>query len=141
MSGAVLVNPFSGEELTVVRDDDPDRLVLESRWPPGQRTLPHLHPAAEERFTVVAGVAALRAGDGTELSLGEGESYAVAPGVPHVAWNPSDGPVRVRLAFRPALRWLEFVERLCALTPADGAEAAALVRAFSDVVRPAPASF
>ena len=141
MSGPVLVNPFSGEELTVVRGDDPDLLVLESRWPLGQRTPPHLHPAAEERFTVLEGEAALRAGSSGEARLARGESYAVAPGVPHVAWNPTDGPVRVRLEFRPALRWLAFVERLCALAPTDGPAAAALAREFSDVVRPVPADF
>jgi hypothetical protein len=32
--------------------------------------------------------------------------------VPHVAWNPTDGSVRLRIEMRPALRWAEFTERL-----------------------------
>src|SRR3712207_8985639 len=36
------------------------------------------------------------------------------PGVPHEAWNPTDGPVRLRIEMRPALRWRAFVERLVA---------------------------
>jgi hypothetical protein len=38
----------------------------------------------------------------------------VPPGTPHLAWNPTDGPVRLRITMRPALRWAEFTARLFA---------------------------
>ena len=132
-------NRVTGEIVTVVSADDPELLVLETEWPlPGRRSAAHLHPAQEERFTVLSGEAAIRVGDGEEVRLREGDSYAVPPGTPHLAWNPTEGPVRLRLEFRPALRWLEFVERLFALEPGDGAGGAALLAEYEDVVRPAP---
>ena len=132
-----LENRVTGEIVTVVSASDPELLVLETEWPrPGRRAAPHVHPAQEERFTVLSGEAALRAGD-EETVLRQGESFAVPPGVPHLAWNPTDDPVRLRLEFRPALRWLEFVERVFALEPGDSEGGRALLEEYGDVVRPA----
>ena len=78
------------------------------------RTPEHVHPEMEERFEVLSGEARIRIA-GEERSLGPGEVVAVPPGTPHVAWNPADTDARLRLQFRPALRWEEFVERLFAL--------------------------
>ena len=38
----------------------------------------------------------------------------VAPGTVHLAWNPTDGPVELRIEMRPALRWAEFTRRFFA---------------------------
>ena len=51
-----------------------------------------------------------------------------------MAWNPTDGEVRLRIEMRPALRWEEFVERLFAAGD-DGGALAALLREFSREVR------
>jgi hypothetical protein len=78
------------------------------------RTPEHVHPEMEERFEVISGEARFRiAGD--ERSAGPGDVVTVPAGTPHVAWNPADAEARLRLQFRPALRWEDFVDRLFAL--------------------------
>ncbi|HEV8716076.1 MAG TPA: hypothetical protein VGX03_25025, partial [Candidatus Binatia bacterium] len=49
---------------------------------------------------------------GVERIARQGEHVIVAPATPHIAWNPTDGVVRVRITMTPALRWAEFTERL-----------------------------
>ena len=130
----IIVLP-TGEVLTVADASTPELLVLDSRWPAGApRTPPHLHPAQEERFTVLEGTVHLRAGS-EEIVLHAGDSHAVAAGVAHQGWSADHEDARVRLEFRPALRWLGFVERFAALPPGDAAAAGALVAEFRDVVR------
>ncbi len=107
------MNPASGEEITFL-SETPGLLVMESVWPrPGRRTAEHVHPEMEETYVVLEGTGAFRV-DGEERRAGPGETVVVAPGVPHVAWNPGEEPVRVRIEMRPALRWRAFVERLFA---------------------------
>jgi mannose-6-phosphate isomerase-like protein (cupin superfamily) len=106
---------------------------MDAVWPrPGRRTLPHVHPGMEERWEVVAGRARFRIGE-EELEAGPGETVVAPPGTPHVAWNPTDGEVRLRIEMRPALRWEEFVERLFA-----GESPAALLSEFPREVAPPP---
>jgi mannose-6-phosphate isomerase-like protein (cupin superfamily) len=111
-------NPATGERVTFVRtaaDTGGELLELELVWPrPGRRAPAHVHPEMEERYEVVAGRAAFRIGDEDEREAGPGEVVTVPPGTPHLAWNPTDGEVRLRVEFRPALRWEEFVTRLFA---------------------------
>ena len=128
-------NPRSGERVTVVSITD-ELLVLEDIWPlPGHRAAEHVHPGMEERFTVMTGRACVRV-DGIDHELGEGDTLVVAPGASHVAWNPTPDPVRLRLEFRPALRWAEFVERLFALE--DLSRLGALMAEFPDEIAPPP---
>lgn len=70
---------------------------------------------------MLAGKARFRVG-GEIHELGVGDTVAVPPGVPHVGWNPTDEEVRLRIEFRPALRWLEFVQELFALAAQDAAD-------------------
>jgi hypothetical protein len=44
----------------------------------------------------------------------ENPRTGVAPGRRHLAWNPTDGPVRLRITMTPARRWAEFTRRLFA---------------------------
>jgi uncharacterized RmlC-like cupin family protein len=67
----------------------------------------------EERYEVLSGSAAFRVA-GVECTAGPGDVVSVPPGTPHLAWNPADQPTRLRVEFRPALRWEEFVVRLFA---------------------------
>jgi hypothetical protein len=148
--GQTISNPVTGEIITFVRTAAETRgelLELDDRWTRrGRRAAPHIHPRMEERFEVVTGQASLLV-DGIERELGPGESLSVAPGTPHVAWNAADGETRLRLEFRPALRWEEVVERLFTLareglTDAGGIpvprELAALLAEFADELAPAP---
>jgi mannose-6-phosphate isomerase-like protein (cupin superfamily) len=107
------VNPATGEEITFL-SEAPDLLLMESVWTrPGHRAAEHVHPEMEERWEVLEGCAAFRIG-GQETVCGPGEGVVAPPGVPHLAWNPGEGRVRLRIEMRPALRWREFVERLFA---------------------------
>ena len=114
-AGQEIHNRLTGERIvfrTTAAETGGELLVFDTHWPrPGHRAAEHIHPEIEERFTVLGGMAALRI-DGTEQMLRKGDSLAVAPGTPHLAWNPSDAPVHLRLEFRPALRWEDFTERL-----------------------------
>jgi quercetin dioxygenase-like cupin family protein len=126
------VNPLTGEEITFV-SETPDLLVMESVWPrPGRRALEHVHPGMEERWEVLEGTAGFRIA-GVETLCGAGESAVAAPGVPHEAWNAGEGPARVRIEMRPALRWREFVERLFAN---GGAPEPGMFREFAAEVAP-----
>ena len=106
-------NPRTGEQIEFeVRT--PEMLVMHSTWTrPGHRATEHVHPEMEERFEILDGKAAFRIG-GTERTARTGEVVVVPPGAPHLAWNPTDGLVRLRITMRPALRWAEFTERLFA---------------------------
>ena len=109
--GQTVENGATGERVTFV-SITPELLVMDDVWPrPGHRAIEHVHPEMEERWEVVEGRAAFRIA-GAERELGPGESVVAPPGAPHLAWNPADGPVRLRIEMRPALRWAEFTERL-----------------------------
>ena len=109
--GQTVENGATGERITFLSIAD-DLLVMDDVWPrPGHRAIEHVHPEMEERWTVIEGRAAFRIGN-EELELGPGEWVAAAAGTSHLAWNPTDAPVRLRIEMRPALRWAEFTERL-----------------------------
>ena len=135
-AGQTVENPATGERVTFVQtaaDSGGELLVMDDVWPrPGHRAVEHVHPEIEERWTVTAGRAAFRVG-GEEHEAGPGETVVAPPGTPHLAWNPTDGEVRLRIEMRPALRWEEFVERLFA-----GEPPAALLAEFSREVAPPP---
>jgi mannose-6-phosphate isomerase-like protein (cupin superfamily) len=123
--GQTVENAATGERITFVSIRD-DLLVMDDLWPrPGHRAIEHVHPEMEERWEVVEGRAAFRVGD-EETEAGPGAAVVAPPGVPHLAWNPTDGPVRLRIEMRPALRWAEFTERLF-----GGDDPAELLREFS----------
>jgi quercetin dioxygenase-like cupin family protein len=116
-AGETVVNRATGERVTFVKtaaDTGGELLELELVWPrPGQRAPAHVHPEMEERYEVLEGTAAFRIGDG-ERTARAGDVVTVPPGTTHLAWNPTEDPVRLKVEFRPALRWEEFVVRLFA---------------------------
>jgi mannose-6-phosphate isomerase-like protein (cupin superfamily) len=83
----------------------------------------------EERYEILEGRAAFRIA-GVETTAGAGATVVVPPRTPHLAWNPTESIVRLRITMRPALRWAEFVERLF-----GGEDAAELVREFRQEIR------
>jgi quercetin dioxygenase-like cupin family protein len=125
----VIENPQTGERI-VFEVRTPELLVMRSTWTrPGRRAPAHVHPAMEERYDVLAGQAAFRIG-GIERTATADETVIVPPGTPHLAWNPTDGIVELRITMRPALRWAEFVERLFA-----GGDPATLLRDYAPEIR------
>ena len=137
-AGQTVENPMTGERITFLEtaaDTGGEVLVMESRWTrPGHRATEHVHPGMEERWHVLEGRAAFRIGD-EEYEIGPGEEAVAPAGTPPLAWNPSDEQVRRRMEMRPALRWEEFVERLCA-----GEPPADLLREFSREIAPPPSA-
>jgi quercetin dioxygenase-like cupin family protein len=128
----VIENRRTGEQ-TEFLSEAPELLVMHTRWTrPGHRAAEHVHPGMEERFEVLEGRAAFRI-DGVETEAGPGEVVIAPPGVRHLAWNPTDGPVRLRIEMRPALRWAEFTRRFFA-----GEDARALLAEFAPEVAPPP---
>jgi len=135
-AGETVVNPSTGERVTFVRtaaDTGGELLEVELVWPrPGRRAPAHVHPEMEERYEVVSGTAAFRIG-GEELTAGPGDVVTVPARTTHLAWNPTEGEVRLKVQFRPALRWEEFVVRLFAGDPV-----AELMREFAREIAPPP---
>ena len=107
---SVIENPRSGERVEFV-SETPEALTMLTTWTrPGHRAAKHIHPNMEERFKVLEGRAAF-AVDGIEVVATAGEVVIVRPGSRHLAWNPTDAPVRLKIEMRPGLRWAEFTRR------------------------------
>ncbi len=125
----MIENPRTGEQVDVLAET-PELLVMHTCWTrPGYRAVEHVHPGMEERYEVLEGRAAFRI-DGVESEAGPGDVVVVPRGVRHLAWNPTEGPVRLRIEMRPALRWSEFTRRLFA-----GEDGVALLAEFAPEVR------
>jgi quercetin dioxygenase-like cupin family protein len=137
-AGETAENPRTGERVTFVRtagDTGGELLELELVWPrPGRRAGEHIHPEMEERYEVLSGTAAFRIDRAPEFTAGPGDVVVVPAGTPHLAWNPGAAEVRLRVEFRPALRWEEFVARLFAGEERLGE----LMREFSREIAPPP---
>jgi len=125
----MIENPRTGEQI-VFEIRKPELLVMRSTWTrAGRRAAAHVHPEIEERYEILEGRAAFRVA-GIERIAGPGETVVVLPGTPHLAWNPTEVVVRLRITMRPALRWAAFVERLF-----DGDDAVVLIREFDREIR------
>lgn len=104
-------NARTGEIVEFVLESD-DLLQMDVTWPkPGSRSIRHAHPTMDERWTIIEGRAAFEI-DGVRVEAGPGSSVVAPPGRPHLAWNPTDQPVRLRIEMRPARRWAEFIRRM-----------------------------
>ena len=129
----MIENPRTGEQIEFV-PGPPGVLVMLATWTrAGHRALEHVHPGMEERWEVLEGRAAFRI-DGVEVEASAGSMVVAPPGRRHLAWNPTDGPVRLRIEMRPGLRWQEFTTRLF-----SGDDAGALLAEFADEVQLPPA--
>jgi quercetin dioxygenase-like cupin family protein len=112
-TGDVIENPRSGEQVVFV-SETADVLTMITTWTrPGHRATEHIHPNMEERFEVLDGRAAFQI-DGVEVEASAGSVIVVPSGRRHLAWNPTDSPVRLRVEMRPGLRWAEFTTRFFA---------------------------
>lgn len=107
----MLTNPFTGQTLERLSEDD-EVLVMETTYAAAGATAPaHFHPSQEERFTVLSG--AVRAGvEGEERILREGDELVVPAGAAHHFGGHPEEAARVRWEVRPPLRTWEFFEGL-----------------------------
>jgi quercetin dioxygenase-like cupin family protein len=113
-SGAdILRNPFTDQTIRFVSESE-ELLVMESSYAAGGAPAPaHLHPAQEERFTVLTGAVRARV-NGQERILREGDELVIEAGTAHEFGGHPDEPGTVRWEVRPALRTREFFEGLFA---------------------------
>jgi mannose-6-phosphate isomerase-like protein (cupin superfamily) len=129
----MVVNERTGEVVEFLVETD-ELLRMDVIWSrPGVRAVRHAHPGMEERWEVLEGRAAFEV-DGVTVEAEPGSWVVAPPGRPHLAWNPTERPVRLRIEMRPALRWAEFVRQLF-----DGEDAVRLLDEFSDEIVLAPA--
>jgi mannose-6-phosphate isomerase-like protein (cupin superfamily) len=83
------------------------RVVLLA-WPPGYSTSPHVHPAAEEIFSIVRGRALITIGSDPEREVGPGSFLLAERGVRHVIRVPEgDMPLLLLAAVAPNEDWAE----------------------------------
>jgi mannose-6-phosphate isomerase-like protein (cupin superfamily) len=129
--GAVdaIENPRTAEQVEFIGETEAVLTMISTWTRPGHRASEHVHPTMEERYEVLAGEAAFRV-DGVEIRVPPGGVVVVPPGRRHLAWNPTEEPVRLRVEMRPPLRWREFTIRFFA-----GEDPIALLADFADEVR------
>lgn len=110
----VIVNPVSGERIVIRRtaaETGGDLLAFDLSLPAGGHVPgAHIHPAQQERFTVVSGTMRFRLGRRT-LTAGPGETVTVPPGRWHWFGNAGAGTAELRVEVRPAMRMQELFER------------------------------
>jgi quercetin dioxygenase-like cupin family protein len=127
----VIVNPLSGEQITIRRaaaQSGGEVLDWELLLAPGGRVpSSHAHPEQEETFTVLDGRMKFRVG-WQRLTAGPGQSVRIPPGKVHHFANAGDGPARVAVQSRPALRMEELLETAAALARDQHAAGRALPR-------------
>lgn len=124
----MIENERTGEQVEFLVETA-ELLRMDVTWTrPGHRAVRHAHPGMEERWEVLEGRAAFDI-DGVLVDAGVGTTVVAPPGRPHLAWNPTDRPVRLRIEMRPALRWAEFTRRFF-----SGEDAAQLLAHFSDEI-------
>jgi mannose-6-phosphate isomerase-like protein (cupin superfamily) len=94
-----------------------DVLHIEVWVDPGGGVPPHVHPAMEERFTVVEGRPELLAGR-RWTAAGPGEVVVVPPGTRHAFRNRGDAVVHMRTEATPASTLEAFLTEVAALSQA-----------------------
>ena len=110
--GTVMRNDFNGEAFVFSGDpDDPDRAkfegILQAGGSNGGGGLVHVHPCADEYFTVKFGRLQVMIGD-KSLVLEAGETAMVARGQPHSFVNVADGVTEFTTEFRPPQHHFRF---------------------------------
>ncbi len=145
-AGDVIENPVTGERVVVrvgTEDSGGDLLAVDGYVKPGGAVAgEHVHPAIDERFTVLRGRVGFRI-DGRESIAEPGERLHVPAGTAHDWWNAGDEEAHVRVEIRPGGRFEEMALNLFGLAQ-DGKtnsrgmpnllQAAIFVREFSDVL-------
>jgi quercetin dioxygenase-like cupin family protein len=123
---AVIVNPLSGEQITIratAADDRRSVLEWELLLAPGGRVpSSHAHPEQEECFTVLEGRMRFRVG-GRRITAAPGDTVVVPPGTVHHFANAGPRPARVAVQTWPALSMQELLETAAAMAQAQHAAA------------------
>ena len=145
-AGDVVENPVTGERAVVrigTEQTGGELLVVDLYIRPGGAVMgEHLHPAIEERFTILSGQVGFRL-SGRVATAEPGVTLFAPPGVPHDWWNAGPEKALVRVEIRPAARFEAFIANAFGLAQ-DGKvnrrgmpnllQLAVFAREFDDVV-------
>src|SRR4051794_30329199 len=132
-----IVDPVLKQRLEFSRSTDPDggEVLHVHTWvDPGGFVSPHVHPAMEERFHVLAGRARFLAGRRWS-EAGEGEVVVVAPGTRHAYRNDSDAVAELRCDARPPSSLEAFLTEIAELSRSGGLSGGALPKSPRALVR------
>ncbi len=113
-------DPVLRQRFSFSRTTDPDGgevLHVETWVDPGGGVTPHLHPAMEERFEVLAGSPSFLAGRRWR-DAAAGETVVVPAGTRHAYRNRSGETVHMVCHVRPPSTLQEFLEEVAALSRA-----------------------
>jgi quercetin dioxygenase-like cupin family protein len=102
-----------------VDEDGADVLDVETWVDPGGGVTPHVHPAMEERFEIMAGRPSFLAGRSWRPA-GPGDTVVVPAGTRHAYRNDGDDVAHVVCHVRPPSSLQEFLEEIAALSRAGG---------------------
>lgn len=131
MSEQLVLGP--GTTLRVLSHDEA-ALELEAKYAGGSAAPPpHLHPAQDERFEVLAGgMSALIAGE--RLTVSAGEVLEIPRGTVHQMWNEGEREAVVNWRTTPAGRTLDWFRELAATLRGEGREdPSTLLADYADV--------
>jgi quercetin dioxygenase-like cupin family protein len=146
-TGDVYENPVTGERVVIrlgTKETDGELLVADLYIRPGGRVpAEHIHPALDERFTVLAGRVGFRIA-GRESVAEPGDMLEAPRGTAHDWWNAGIDEAHVRVVIRPAARFEEMILNIFSLAQ-DGRvdsrgmpnllQLALFAREFDDVIR------
>ena len=109
--GTTLVNPFNKETFIFMQPESTEMAEFEVRLglggSSGGNALCHVHPKADEEFTVKAGRLNVSI-DGVMHLLGSGETITIPRGKVHFFANAYDGDTQAVVRFTPAQNHLRF---------------------------------
>jgi len=120
MNSPPIEDPVLRQRLRFSRTTDPDGtevLHVETWVDPGGGVTPHLHPAIEERFEVLAGHPSFLAGR-KWTTASPGDVVVVPPKVRHAYRNESHEPVHMVCHVRPPSSLQAFLEEVAELSRA-----------------------
>jgi quercetin dioxygenase-like cupin family protein len=146
-AGDVFVNPVTGERVVVrigTEETGGELLIGDLYIRPGGAVMgEHIHPAIEERFTVLGGQVGFRL-SGRVTTAEPGVKLHVPAGVPHDWWNAGPEEALVRVEVWPGARFEAMLRNAYGLAQ-DGKvnqrgmpnllQLAAFAREFADVIQ------
>jgi mannose-6-phosphate isomerase-like protein (cupin superfamily) len=110
--GQVFANPVTGERAVLLTDPEthPDRALVAHLYvsPGGRVAAPHVHPAATERFHVLAGRVGFQV-DGRRSELEAGQWCEVPPGTSHDWWQIGAEEAQVLVEVTPGDRFVRII--------------------------------